>query len=237
MSTHGKKYEKAREALKTDILPIKDALSKVKELSFAKFDESVDIHINLGIDSSKPEQSVRGSVVLPHGTGKPVKVLVFAKGEYAEKALKAGADFVGANDLIEKISGGWLDFNYVVATPDMMGPVGKLAKILGPKGLLPNVKTGTVTFDVGVIVSELKKGRAFFKNNKQGLINFSVGRVSFDANKLYDNFVAFIKNLIASKPASAKGQFVKKITVSSSMGPGIQINLDEIQRLWIIEVY
>ncbi len=232
MATHGKKFEKATEALKgVEFFPIKSGLSKVKELSYAKFDESVDVHINLGIDSSKPEQSVKGSVVLPFGTGRTVKVLVFAKGDYADKATKAGADYVGANDLVDKISTGWIDFDYVVATPDMMGPVGKLAKILGPKGLLPNVKAGTVTFDVENIVMELKKGRAFYKNNKQGIINFSIGKVSFDVDKLNDNFIAFIKALLASKPVSAKGQYIKKLTVSSTMGPGIQINLDEVLKV------
>ncbi len=232
MATHGKKYEKATEALKgVEVFSIKNGLLKVKELAYAKFDESVDVHINLGIDSSKPEQAVKGSVVLPNGLGKTIKVLVFAKGEHADKAVKAGADYVGTNDLVDKISTGWIDFDYVVATPDMMGPVGKLAKILGPKGLLPNVKSGTVTFDVENIVSELKKGRAFYKNNKQGIINFSIGKVSFDANKLNDNFIAFLKALIGSKPASAKGQYIKKIIVSSTMGPGIQINLDEVSKV------
>jgi len=232
MATNGKKYEKAREALSgADNLSVKAALSKVKELAYAKFDESVDVHVNLGIDPSKPDQSVKGSVVLPHGTGRQVRVLVFAKGEHADKALKAGADYVGANDLVEKITSGWLDFDYVVATPDMMGPVGKLAKILGPKGLLPNVKAGTVTFEVETIVSELKKGRAFYKNNKNGLVNFSIGKVSFDANNLQDNFVAFIKALIASKPASAKGSYLKKITISSTMGPGVQVSPDEVLKV------
>lgn len=232
MATNGKKYEKARESLSgTDNLSVKAALAKVKELAHAKFDESVDVHINLGIDPSKPDQSVKGSVVLPHGTGRQVKVLVFAKGEYADKALSAGADYVGANDLVEKITSGWLDFDYVVATPDMMGPVGKLAKILGPKGLLPNVKAGTVTFELETIVSELKKGRAFYKSNKNALVNFSIGKVSFDADRLYDNFVAFIKALIASKPSSAKGSYIKKVTISSTMGPGVQVSLDEVLKV------
>ena len=229
MAMHGKKYEKARKVVEDiGVLPVKVALSKIKELAFAKFDESVDVNINIGIDPTRPEQSVKGSVILPHGTGRTVKVLVFAKGDYADKALKAGADYVGAADLADKISSGWLDFNYVVATPDMMGLVGKLAKILGPKGILPNVKAGTVTFDVENIVSELKKGRTFFKNNKSGQVHLSIGKVSFDGNKLYDNFVVFIKTLSALRPATAKGQFIKKVTVTSTMGAGIQVNLDEV---------
>lgn len=229
MAMHGKKYEKARKLVE-DIgaVPVKSALSKIKELAFAKFDESVDVDINLGIDPTRPEQAVKGSVVLPAGTGRTVKVLVFAKGDHADKALKAGADYVGSTDLADKITAGWLDFNYVVATPDMMGLVGKLAKILGPKGILPNVKAGTVTFEVENIVSELKKGRTFFKNNKSGQVHLSIGKVSFDVNKLNDNFVAFIKTLASLRPATAKGQFIKKITVSSTMGAGIQINLDEV---------
>jgi len=232
MATHGKKYLKAQEKFKVEgVLPVKEGLSKIKELAFAGFNESVDVNINLGIDPTKPEQSVKGSVILPHGTGRIVKILVFAKGEYAEKAEKAGADYVGTNDLIDKITGGWLDFDYVIATPDMMGIVGKLAKILGPRGLLPNVKAGTVTFDVAGIISELKKGRTYYKSNKAGQVNFSIGKVSFEVDKLYDNFVAFIKALMASKPSSAKGHFMKKTTGSSTMGLGVQVNADEVLKV------
>lgn len=229
MADRGKKYKIACEKLKgIETLPAKDALSKVKELAYAKFDESVDIDICLSIDPSKSEQAVKGSVVLPNGTGRIVRVIAFAKGDQADSALKAGADFVGTNDLVEKISSGWLDFDYVVATPDMMGTVGKLAKILGPKGLLPNAKSGTVTFDLANIVSDLKKGRTFFKSDKSGLVHFSIGKVSFDANKLYDNFMAFMKALVSAKPATAKGRYIEKVTVHSTMGPGISVNLDEI---------
>ena len=161
-----------------------DGLKKVKELSYVKFDESVDANVNVGIDPSKGDQVVRGSVVLPHGTGKKVKIAVFAKGDYADAARKAGADYVGAEDLIEKIEGGWFDFNNAIATPDLMGLVGKVAKILGPRGLVPNKKTGTVTFDVAAVVEDLKKGRLFFKNDKNGIVHFSFGRVSFDADKV-----------------------------------------------------
>jgi large subunit ribosomal protein L1 len=225
---HGKKYNKAKESISGDLVSVKDGLEKVKGLSFVGFDESVDVSVNLGIDASKSDQVVRGSAMLPHGTGKKSRVIVFAKGEYADKASAAGADFVGTDDLVKKIEGGWLDFEYAVATPDMMGAVGKLAKVLGPKGLLPNKKTGTVTFDVGVIVAELKKGRAFFKNDKSGIVHFSIGKVSFDVNNLKENFVVFIKSLNASKPSASKGKFLKKVTISSTMGVGIPTNFDDV---------
>ena len=229
MATHGKKYDKARELIKDlNAVNPKEALSKIKQLAFAKFDESVDVDVNLGIDPSKPEQAVKGSVVLPFGTGRKIKILVFAKGDYAEKAQKAGADYVGATDLADKVTAGWIDFDYVIATPDLMGLVGKLAKILGPRGLLPNVKTGTVTFDISNIITELKKGKVFFKNSKAGQVHLSIGKVSFDENKLSENFLVFVKALIAARPSSAKGQFIKKMTVSSTMGPGIEISLDEV---------
>jgi large subunit ribosomal protein L1 len=232
MSKYGKKHKSALEKVnQKEILSADKALGKVKELAHAKFDETVDLNVNLGIDPTKGEHAVRGSVVLPHGTGKRARVIVFAKGEYAEAAKKAGADEIGAEDLVEKINGGWLDFEYAVATPDLMGLVGKLAKILGPRGLLPNKKVGTVTFDVGATVSDLKKGRLFFKNDKSGLVHFSLGKVSFDKQKLVDNYAAFIKVLAASKPASSKGKFLRKITVSSTMGVGIGVNPDEAAKL------
>ena len=229
MSKHGKKYEKARQQVpRGQVYSVKDALAKMKGLAYAKFDETVDVDVNVGIDPSKGEQVVRGSLVLPHGRGKQVKVLVFAKGEFADQAKKAGADYVGAEDLVEKINGGWMDFNFAVATPDLMGLVGKLAKILGPRGLLPNKKLGTVTFDVADVVADLKRGQLFFKNDKNGIVHFSIGKASFDENKLYDNLVTFIKSLSSAKPASSKGKFLKKVTVSSTMGPGFAISPDEI---------
>jgi len=229
MSKHGKKYrESAKRVTSAAIVPVKDALAKLKELAYAKFDESVDVDINLGIDASQGEQVVRGSVLLPNQRGKVPKILVFAKGDYAEQAEKAGADFVGTDDLVEKIKGGWLDFDYAVATPDLMGLVGGLAKILGPRGLLPNKKVGTVTFDVGAVVTDLKKGRAFFKNDKQGLVHFSFGKVSQTAQQLHDNLSVFVRALAASKPVSSKGKFLKKMTISSTMGVGIQVNPDEL---------
>jgi len=215
----GKKYKKAAEGVeKGKFLSLEEAVVQMKQKAFAKFDESVDLDINVGIDPSKGDQVVRGSVVLPHGNGKRVRVIVFTKGEYAEKAAKAGADHVGLEDLIDRISKGWLDFEYAVATPDVMDTVGKLAKILGPRGLLPNKKIGTVTFDVENIVKELKSGRVFFKNDKNAVVHFSLGKVSFDAEKIKENVQAFVKALVSSKPASSKGKFVKKVTLSSTMG-------------------
>ena len=229
MSKHGKKYDKARQQVpRGQVHSVKEALAKMKGLVYTKFDETVDVDVNVGIDPSKGEQVVRGSIVLPHGRGKQVKVLVFAKGEFADQAKKAGADYIGAEDLVEKINGGWMDFNFAVATPDLMGLVGKLAKVLGPRGLLPNKKLGTVTFDVASIVADLKRGQLFFKNDKSGIVHFSIGKTSFDENKLYDNLVAFIKSLSSAKPASSKGKFLKKVTVSSTMGPGFAISPDEI---------
>ena len=229
MAKQGKKYRASQEKLTFDKpFSYGEGLSKVKELAFAKFDESVDVDVSVGIDPSKGEQVVRGSVTLPHSIGKKITVLVFAKGEHADAAQKAGADYVGAEDLIEKIQGGWLDFTTAVATPDLMGMVGKVAKILGPRGLVPNKKTGTVTFDVADVVAELKRGKHFFRNDKSGLIHFSVGRVSFEPEKLKDNLETFMKALMASKPASSKGKFIKKVTVSSTMGLGIPLNPDEL---------
>ena len=229
MVNRGKKYKGALEkAPVKQVVPVDQALGAIKDGAYAKFDESIDIDINLGIDASKGEQVVRGSVVLPHGRGKSVRIIVFAKGDYAEQAEKAGANFVGAEDLIEKINGGWLDFDYAVATPDMMGAVGKLAKLLGPRGLLPNKKLGTVTFDVSYIVDDLKKGRVFFKNDKSGIVHFTIGKVSFDAEKLKQNLAAFVKALVGAKPPTAKGKYLKKMTISSTMGVGVTVNPDEL---------
>jgi len=231
MSKRGKKYTQAAEKLEQEgALSVVDVLSKVKDLAFVKFDESVDAHINLGIDPTKGDQAVRGSILLPHGRGKDVKVLVFAKGDHVDKASDAGADYVGGQELIDKISKGWMDFDFAVSTPDMMGMVGKLARILGPRGLLPNKKTGTVTFDVGNVVKELKQGKVFFKNDKSGLVHFSFGRVSFGVEKLKENLSAFIKALMAAKPPTSKGKFLKKVTISSTMGVGVPVNPDEFLR-------
>jgi len=230
MAKRGKKYQAAVTRKPNSDLSLDVALQKVKELSYAKFDEAVDVAINLGIDPAKGEQTVRGSVVLPYSKGKEKVIIVFAKGEFADAAKKAGADFVGMEDLIEKIQSGWIDFDYAVATPDVMGAVGVLARILGPRGLLPNKKVGTVTFEVESIVTDLKKGRAFFRNDKQGIVHFSIGKVSFDVQKLHENLDALVKAVVASKPATAKGKYLKKITVASTMGIGIPVNSDEFVR-------
>ena len=229
MATQGKKYKIAKEAVEqSEVLSVTDALTKIKQIAFGKFDESIDLDVNLGIDPTKGEQVVRGSVILPHTVGQQARIIVFAKGDYADKAKDAGADYIGAEDLVEKIEGGWLDFDVAVATPDLMGLVSKLAKILGPKGLLPNKKLGTITFDVSSVVADLKRGRTFFKNDKSGLVHFAIGKVSFDVEKLAENIVAFTKALLAAKPPVAKGKFLQKVTLSSTMGPGVQVNPDEI---------
>ena len=231
MAYHGKKYHNAVEKFGArQVLSIKDTFEKVKQLAFAKFDESVDVDINLGINATKSDQNVRGSVLLPHGTGKRSRVVVFAKGKYAEDATKAGADIVGAEDLIAKVQGGWMDFDHAVATPDIMGAVGQLAKILGPRKLLPNKKDGTVTFDVGTVVANLKGGLAFFKNDKQGIIHFSIGKASFDTEKLRENLTSLIKSIVAARPPRVKGMYLKKITVSSTMGLGVSVATDEFVR-------
>ena len=228
MATRGKKYRAAIDKLGgRKKLAIQEAIAEVKKTAYAKFDETVGIDVNLGIDAGKSEQSVRGSIMYPHGVGKQKKVIVFAKDTYADEAEKAGADIVGAEDLIAKIEGGWLDFDYAVATPDMMGPVGKLAKLLGPRGLLPNKKVGTVTFDVALIIKELKKGKMFFKNDRTGLLHVPIGKKSFDDQKLYENFMVLMKSIISSRPAAAKGRFIKKVTLSSTMSPGIEIVIDD----------
>jgi len=229
MSKSGKKHKQSLEVLKSqEVSSLEEAIDFIVKNSHAKFDESVDTDVLLGIDSSKGEQSVRGSVLLPHGTGKEVRVLVFAKGEHEEEAKKAGADYVGVEDFIEKVEKGWMEFDSAVATPDLMGTVGKVAKILGPRGLLPNKKEGTVTFEVGKIVEDLKKGRVSFKNDKGGAIHAPFGKISFGTNKLLENLVALVKAVNSSKPAAAKGKFVKKVVISSTMGVGLQVNPDDI---------
>lgn len=225
----GKKHKQAQELVSLDqAATLKNALELVVKAAHTKFDEAVDADISLGIDPTKGEQSVRGAVLLPHGTGKKTRVIVFAKGDHEEAATKAGADFVGGQDLIDKIKDGWMEFDASVATPDMMGLVGKVARQLGPRGLLPNKKVGTVTLDVARVVEELKKGRVSYKNDKGGIIHASFGRVSLGAQKLQENFEAFIRALRSSKPPTSKGKFLKKVTLSSTMGPGVPVNVDEI---------
>lgn len=204
---------------------LEEAIRIVKESSYTKFDETIDLALNLGIDPKKSDQMVRGSVVLPHGIGKKVRVLVFAKGEKEKEATDAGADIVGAEDLVEKISKGWLDFDKAVATPDMMGIVGKLGKILGPRGLMPNPKLGTVTFDISRAVKELKAGKVEYKAEKAGIVHVSIGKVSFDNQKLLDNARAVVNSIVKAKPATSKGKYLKKISISSTMGPGVRIDI------------
>jgi large subunit ribosomal protein L1 len=225
----GKKLKTVREKIETGKeYSLEDAIKLAKESSYAKFDETVDVALNLGVDPRKSEQMVRGTVVLPHGIGKKVKVLVFAKGEKEKEAQDAGADFVGAEDLVDKISKGWLDFDKSVATPDVMGLVGKLGKILGPRGLMPNPKLGTVTFDIARTVKEIKAGKVEYKAEKAGIIHVPIGKVSFAADKLVDNVKSIISSIMKAKPATSKGKYLKKISISSTMGPGIAVDLASV---------
>lgn len=221
----GKKYQEAMKKYDRNRLydPI-EALQLVKELASAKFDETVEIHIKLGVDPRHADQQVRGTVSLPNGTGKTRRVLVFAKGDKAKEAEAAGADFVGAEDMAEKIQGGWFDFDVAVATPDMMSVVGRLGKILGPRGLMPNPKSGTVTFDIERTIKELKAGRIEYRVDKSAIIHVPLGKVSFEAEKLNQNLNAFAEALIKAKPAAAKGQYMRSVSVCSTMSPGIKIN-------------
>jgi large subunit ribosomal protein L1 len=203
---------------------LEEAVGLVKKMAYTKFDETVDLAFNLGIDPRKSDQMVRGTVVLPHGSGKSVRVLVFAKGEKEKEARDAGADFVGAEDLVEKITKGWLDFDKVVATPDIMGVVGKLGKVLGPRGLMPNPKLGTVTFDVGKAVREIKAGKVEYKAEKAGVVQVPIGKVSFDEQKLIENAKAIIESVNKAKPSTSKGKYVKKLSISSTMGPGLKVD-------------
>lgn len=207
---------------------LEEAVKLVKETAYAKFDETVDMSLNLGVDPKKSDQMVRGTVVLPHGVGKKVRVLVFAKGEKEKEALDAGADYVGAEDLVEKIQKGWMDFDRAVATPDIMGLVGKLGKILGPRGLMPNPKLGTVTFDVGKAVKEIKAGKVEYKTEKAGIVHVPIGKVSFDTEKLLDNARVVIEAILKAKPGTSKGKYLKKVAISSTMGPGIRVDVGRI---------
>jgi large subunit ribosomal protein L1 len=204
--------------------PIDDAIGIVKQFATAKFDEAVDVSVNLGVDASKSDQQVRGSTVLPHGTGKTVRVAVFTQGKNAKEAQDAGADVVGGDDLVEKIQGGFMDFDAVVATPEMMRSVGKLGKVLGPRGLMPNPKVGTVTPDVAGAVRNAKAGQVRFRTDKGGVIHCTIGKASFDTSKLKENLQALLGDLQKSKPASSKGVYLRKVTVSSTMGPGVPVD-------------
>ncbi|OUM95831.1 MAG: 50S ribosomal protein L1 [Paenibacillaceae bacterium ZCTH02-B3] len=225
MARRGKKYvEAAKKVDREKAYDPLEAVQLVKEMASAKFDETVEVAVRLGVDPRKQDQNVRGVVLLPHGTGKTKRVLVFAKGEKAKEAEAAGADYVGDQDLIQKIQQGWLDFDVCVATPDMMGEVGKLGRILGGRGLMPNPKSGTVTFDVAKAVQEIKAGKIEFRLDKAGQVHAPIGRVSFDAEKLVENLRALIEALLRAKPAAAKGTYLKNIAVSSTMGPGVRVD-------------
>lgn len=225
MAGAGKRYTDAAKLVDRERLyETAEALSLARETARAKFDETIDVAVRLGVDPRHADQVVRGAVVLPYGTGRTARVIVFAKGEKAREAEAAGADYVGAEDLAEKIQGGWLDFDAAVATPDMMGLVGRLGKILGPRGLMPNPKTGTVTFNVGDAVREIKAGKVEYRTDKAGIVHVPIGKASFDTDKLVANFNSLMEAIIRSKPEGAKGQYIRSITVSSTMGPGIRIN-------------
>jgi large subunit ribosomal protein L1 len=225
MPKHGKLYRKAAETFDRSTLhSLRDAVELVIKNGFAKFDESVDVAVRLGIDPRHADQMVRSSVVLPHGIGKEVRVLVFAKGEKEAEALAAGADYAGSDELVKKIQEGWLEFDKTIATPDMMGEVGKIGRILGPRNLMPNAKLGTVTFDVARVVGETKKGKVDFKADKAGVIHAVVGKRSFSADKLTDNIITFIERLIQLKPSTSKGIYLRAISLSTTMGPGVKVD-------------
>jgi len=225
----GKKYEAAAKLVEKPAYTLSEAMPLLKKASFVKFDETVEVAIRLGVDPKHADQMVRGTVVLPHGLGKTKRVIVIASGEKVREAREAGADEVGGDDLVQKIQGGWMDFDAVVATPDMMKSVGRLGKVLGPRGLMPNPKTGTVTLDVEKAVHEVKAGKVEFRVDKTGIIHCAVGKASFEAGKLEDNAQALIQTVIKAKPATAKGRYVKSIVVSSTMGPGIHIDLGSVE--------
>ncbi len=234
MAKRGKKYlESLKKVDRLRKYTFREALELAIDCSYAKFDENIDIAVRLGVDPKKADQMVRGSVVLPNGTGKDVKVLVFAKGEKVKEALDAGADFAGADELIEKIKGGWLEFDKTVSTPDMMSSVSKLGRILGPRGLMPNTKLGTVTFDVAKAVKELKAGKVDFRVERAGIVHAPMGKVSFGVDKLLENVSAFIDTIIRLKPEASKGTYIKAIAISSTMGPGIKVDPLSIKELSI----
>jgi large subunit ribosomal protein L1 len=232
-SKHGKRYAEALTRLRKispkveTALPYAQALTALLDAPKTKFDQTIDVALRLGVDPKQADQMVRGAVTLPHGLGKTATVVVFAKGEKASEATKAGADHVGAEDLVEKILGGWQDFSAVVATPDMMGVVSKLGRVLGPKGLMPNPKIGTVTFDLANAIQDLKKGRAEFRIEKAGIIHSAIGKMSFGAEKLAENFKVLLDQIVRSKPTGAKGQYIQSIFVSSSMGPSVRVDHQE----------
>ncbi len=230
MPKHGKKYVEASKLIdRAAQYEVSEAIELAKKTATAKFDETVEVAFRLGVDPRQSDQQIRGAVVLPHGTGKSQTVLVFAKGEKAKEAEEAGADFVGAEDMVAKIQGGWFGFDVAVATPDMMGVVGKIGRLLGPKGLMPNPKTGTVTMDVARAIGEVKAGKIEYRVDKTGIIHAPIGKASFEATQLEENFKTLVDVLIKAKPATQKGQYIKSVTVSTTMGPGVKINPLKLQ--------
>ena len=226
---HGKKYVESAKLVDSNALyDVAEALDLAIKTGKAKFDETVEVHVRLGVDGRHADQQVRGAVVLPNGTGKTVRALVFAKGDKVQAALDAGADYAGAEELVAKIQGGWMDFDVVIASPDMMGLVGRLGKVLGPRGLMPNPKAGTVTPDVAKAVQEAKAGKIEYRLDKTNIIHCPIGKVSFGVEKLQENFDALLGAIVRAKPAAAKGQYVKSCTVASTMGPGVKINPNKV---------
>lgn len=225
MAKKGKKYLEAIKLVdRSKAYPVEEAVELAKKTNFANFDATVEVSFRLGIDVKKADQQIRGAVVLPNGTGKTQRVLVFAKGEKVKEAEAAGADYVGDAEFINKINQGWFEFDVIVATPDMMGEVGKLGRVLGPKGLMPNPKTGTVTFDVEKAVKEIKAGKVEYRADKAGIVHVPIGKASFESNKLVENFTTIFDTLLKAKPASAKGTYMKNVTITTTMGPGIKID-------------
>jgi large subunit ribosomal protein L1 len=232
MSGDGKSYRAALAKIdRGQRYPLEEGLRLVKETGRAKFDETVEMAVRLGVDPRQADQNVRGTVSLPHGIGKTVRVLAFAKGEKEKEAQEAGADYVGAEDLIKKISEGWFDFDKTVATPDMMAAVGRIGKVLGPRGLMPNPKTGTVTMEIGKAVKEIKAGKLEFRVDKAGIVHVPVGKASFSQEQLIDNAKAVLTSILRAKPASAKGNYVRGVTIAATMGPGIKIDLSQVRAM------
>ena len=227
---HGKKYLDAAKAYDKSVLyDLSDAVAQVKKNAVAKFDETIEAHIRTGCDGRHADQQIRGAVVLPHGTGKTVRVLVFAKGEKADEATAAGADYVGAEDLMTKIQGGWFDFDVIVATPDMMGLVGRIGRVLGPKGLMPNPKAGTVTMDVTKAINDIKAGKVEYRLDKANIIHVTIGKASFTEEQLSDNFQALMSAIIKARPSTVKGAYLKNVTLAPTMGPGVRLNPSKLQ--------
>ena len=226
----GKKWKAAAALVEPKAYELRAAVDVLKRASYTKFDETVEMALRLGVDPKRSDQMVRGSAVLPHGTGVKVRILVFAKGEKEIEAREAGADIIGGDELVEKVKGGWLEFDRAIATPDLMGNVGKLGKLLGPRGLMPNPKTGTVTFEVAKAVSDIRKGRVEYKVEKAGILHVRVGKVSFEADKLCENAMAIVDSVVKAKPASSKGRYLKSVTLSSTMGPGIRLDTTTLSK-------